>query len=247
MNCVNLHNLSADEFDRKYTILEILDGSVYKATNTATNQVVVLKMGTVSQEIRTICEIRQFEDLRRFTSSLVRILEYGTKDSESIFYTMPLYHQIIASNLNYSQQLEAAFELLLAIIVLNQHGIRHNDLHFGNIVFEPVNYKREYIVNDTPYICTSGMIPVIIDFGKAIIGQPLADLSEEIQILVGEYSFDVGALEGLVPESSILEPLLAQLRQSRGFEIVLHPIFAPLTRNEIAPGDTIKIFADLNI
>src|SRR3989338_2257736 len=195
MTCVDLHHIStADSDSWPYTILdqfESLNSDIYKVLNTLTNQVLVLKQVSalidepataITTEIDTVCRLNNVEQLRVHTDSIFRIFEFGTID-DTIFYTAPLYQESSPDQLNTSQQLELAFELLLAAVVLNLNGITHYDLHSGNILAEKVDYKRQYSINGQTYVCSSDFIPIIIDFGLASLGDPMPDLFEEGEIL----------------------------------------------------------------
>lgn len=275
MTCVDLQRMSDEEFKQRYTVLGYiyLDTfhfqNIQKMVNTATNQIVVMKSSgnnldeeegmEVDNEIATICRFQNFESLRVYTDSLIRILEFGIKDwpedefagdmflGSDLFYTMPLYERVIPENLDSHQQLDFVFELLVAVVVLNLSGIIHHDLHEGNILIEKVNYHRQYSINGQTYLCKFEYIPIIIDFGLAEINdEPSLDLSMEYRPFAG-YNDDSSTLATLIMDPKIVQPLVIKLRASKSFDILLHPVFKPLTLNPIQVGDTIKVFAPLEI
>ena len=87
-------------------------------------------------------------------------LEYLDSDFESLY----------KKNININFLSSILFQIIAAIIIINKtFGIKHNDLHIGNIMFKKTNLKfLYYIIDKQKYrIPTFGYIMKIIDWGRA--------------------------------------------------------------------------------
>lgn len=257
--CRNLGALTREAFEKRYTQLDIIgsgaEGIIYRAIDNVTNSLVALK---IADEMDISC---QFEQIRMYTGGVVEIKEYGSmnrrvwedeeedeeygSEEDSVFYTMPILESV--APMLVINQLSVLFELLLTVVVLNMHGIVHGDLHAGNILFERVNYKRQYTINDRTYIASFEYMPVIIDFGMGAVGPPLKEFSKiDLWKLVGVNEDMEFTLEDFAT-SDLLHSIVTELRTRAQFTILLHPIFAPLTDSPIESGDLVKVFAPFNI
>ena len=250
--CHDLGNLSKEEFYEKYTIIERLhfdlyaDIAVYKTLDRVKDQIVVIKLASNHEEldfeINTACNLQNFDLLRKYTDSLFKINEFGTRDDKIGFFVMPLYHGPIwrYKEFNYREELETVFELLLAVVVLNMSGIIHGDLHAGNIMYEKVQYKRQYTINGTKFLCISDTIPVVIDFGRSIMGSKLETInSKDANYLVNRVFLRI--------HDQIFKSLIPRLKRDKSFNILLNPIFQPLIDTSLEGGDLVKVFESFDI
>lgn len=77
---------------------------------------------------------------------------------------------IIENDFNYDLMLSITFQTFCAIITMNNYfGIKHNDLHFGNIMLKDTNEEYIYYkINDKIFkVPTYGFIVKIIDWGRS--------------------------------------------------------------------------------
>jgi hypothetical protein len=126
------------------------------------------------------CIISQLEDLLNANENI----KYRQKSSESLmeYPNVPTYLLIteyerfsidyLALNelLSYELIMSCVFQIFAAIITMKKHfGIKHNDLHFGNIMISKTDKEFIYYsCNQTLYkVPTHGYIFKIIDWGRS--------------------------------------------------------------------------------
>ena len=264
-SCVDLGIIKINDFIKQFEILDELGagefGIVLRALDKIKNEIVAIKLildfSAMSAEIEISCEL---DELRSYTDSITQIYSFGkitdiydneflhewiggrTSKSTINFYISPVYKIAYGSKLTIKDQTEILFEIIYTILILNRHGILHNDLNGKNIVYKKVNYKRQYMINDTIIICDGNCIPILIDFGSSDYITPTSDFSSDdiMEFSDALYQGKFNREFDLKLRKKI-EQLLSSLRA----DILLDPIFKILMNRIIEGGDLIKIFQQI--
>lgn len=138
---------------------------------------------------------------------------------KSIIFTMPL--------------------LGVALIVLRQNNIIHNDLHGENILLKHTDMCRSYTINGNIFLVKSKQQPVIIDFGESY--NP-SDFDLELE---GAFDIDWDVIRILF--SGILTKEDKEKILHADASIIFSSIFENLKNHQIEAGQVIKYFLPMNL
>jgi serine/threonine protein kinase len=203
-------------------------------------------------EIDLICRGGFFDKPYLFTDGLLKIREAGTCErlhQNEIFYTTPILYEVDVSVMDLRQQLDLIFEILLTLVVLNQNGIVHNDLHDENIMMQRVNYHRRYTINGHSYITRFNYLPVIIDFGGATFTYPMKEFSmdDTAMLITGDQYYPEGALRRLSFDNEVVDLVQGLFDDSDSFSILLDPMFDSIKNTPVEDGIVIKGFSAMQV
>src|SRR3989338_5160703 len=245
-SCVNVGNVTIDAFNERYQFIDRLgsggSGHVIRALDQTTQELVAIKLVEVDddKEVKISCLL---DELRPYTDSLLKIYVYGHIEDAPTIVTSFLKHikwpprilhfligPIYSSEVSFTieQHVEVIFEILYAVMVLNRSGLEHRDLHAANIVYQKVDYKRQYTINDRIYICENVYIPIIIDFGEAEYISPATEFTDDAYSLAAGMFANISYLKHQF--DATLKQQVSKLLTTRQFAILLDPLFDSLHR-----------------
>lgn len=161
-------------------------GWVVKVFDNLRNKVMALKSYNYDDfhEIKISLKLNQIKNM---TKSVIFLIDWAKLDFElewndnkfkkgeeriNYIYTMTLAdstYSNIQYNLDNNLKLEILFELWVAVCLINKQEIVHTDLHFNNILIKKVEYARVYTIKRNKYLIHNKYLPIIADFGTAII------------------------------------------------------------------------------
>lgn len=168
-------------------------------------------------------------------------LSYSTAQ-KNIIFTMPilgeeLYPEI--KKLSTKERIDILFEIIVALVVLQQNNIIHNDLHGANILLKQTDLCRLYTIDNQTYSVKSKHQPVIIDFEMAY------NPSEHELQLRGTFEPDWDEISYLF--STILTKEDREKIVHADASIILSSMFDDLRNQEIEAGQVIKYFLPMNL
>ena len=161
---------------------------------------------------------------------------------KNIIFTMPILGgelQWELKKLSTKQRIDILFEIIVALVVLRQNNIIHNDLHGANILLKQTDLCRLYTIDHQTYSVKSKQQPVIIDFEMAY------NPSDQELRLRGTFEPDWDEISHLF--STILTKEDREKIVHADASIILSSMFDGLRNQEIEAGHVIKYFLPMNL
>lgn len=266
-------NTRASALNDRYILLEKLGsggmGTVYRAADRLTSQIVALKQvsveaGALSFGVETdqhdlrVSLAHEFQTLASLRHpNIISVLDYGFDEAGKPFFTMPLLVDAVdirqaAEKVPLKSKLALIGQMLEALRYLHRQGIIHRDLKPGNVM-----------------VNTQGQVK-LLDFGLAVepekvrgVAGTLAYLAPEIlqglapsaaadlyavgviayEIITGKYPYDTASSHELMRQVVSVMPNLSLLPETveQWLDQETHPPELPLdTRTMILPDSLLR-------
>jgi serine/threonine protein kinase len=240
--------MSSQDFKHRFIIIRQIGkgafGVVNKVVDDETDEVLAMKNVDLDlEEIRIMCALISRSE---YTWSLIMIKNFViVEDTGMIYLLIPFLTQrlfdLIDQNITPKDVLCIVFELIIAILAMEQLTIVHNDLKEDNIMIKRTDVIRCYTINDERYFIDCSYLPIIIDFGLAT--QHETYTNDWIGDGVG-LKFVMMFLRDIASEP-LDRKLLEHIMNPR--ELIYSSAFDVLKHRTTHGGDTIKFFEPVNI
>lgn len=197
-----------------------------------------------------------------FHSSIISIIEDSLEDPSEIEWLsfhqggklpilailMPFLKEInmytlkrknIIQEKNY---IDIMFEILMAVVILNDNGIIHGDLNNENITYIKNKNKRQYCINGKYYLVECQIMPVIFDYGMSVFTREVPAERESYNVLLRSLS-DISTI--LTEDDKAFFEY--DIDSSIFRQVLLSDTFDELTHREINGGDNVTVFDEIII